>query len=515
MSATQPSFGWTRRDAIRLSLGTIAGTWLASHQVSAAEDARRVRLFVRESPIKVNGREATVISIQREGGGEGYSPDQADGFHVEVVNELKVPTCVHWHGIILPNPMDGVPFVTQEPIPPGGSMVYDFPLVQAGTYWMHSHYGLQEQFLESAPLVIWTPEQRGRADRQFVITLEDFSFTPPAEILAKLKAPEKAAMAGMAMKTPAPIELFAQAVENGKLVRRTITGQPPDIDVRYDSLLANRRAISDPEILEVEPGQTVLLRIIASSSASDFSIETGALNAEVLAVDGKDVQPIEGNYFQLAIAQRIDLLVRIPREGGAFPILAQGEGTRMLSGVVLATKGAKIPRLAAEAGKLTAALDNTQEKLLRAVSPLKPRPVDRSLAAALGGKMSGYIWTINGKAYPNRDSLDIKEGERVEIVFTNNTMMGHPMHLHGHDFQVTEIDGEKISGALRDTVEIPPNSTIKIAFDANNPGIWPLHCHIIYHLAAGMFTVVRYESAETKFWRPEESAKEILTLQPA
>ncbi len=104
-----------------------------------------VRLFVKEVPLKVLGKEVTVIAIEQANGTQGYSPEKDDGFHVEVVNQLKVPTTIHWHGLILPNLMDGVPFVTQNPIAPSESFRYDFPLKQSGTYWMHSHYGLQEQ----------------------------------------------------------------------------------------------------------------------------------------------------------------------------------------------------------------------------------------------------------------------------------------------------------------------------------------------------------------------------------
>ena len=146
-----------------------------------------VRLFVKEVPLKILGKEVTVIAIEQGDGRQGYSPEKDDGFHVEVVNQLKVPTSLHWHGLILPNLMDGVPFVTQNPIAPGKSFRYDFPLKQSGTYWMHSHYGLQEQLYNSAPLIIWTPEERAKADRQVVVMLSDFSFTPPEEILMGLK----------------------------------------------------------------------------------------------------------------------------------------------------------------------------------------------------------------------------------------------------------------------------------------------------------------------------------------
>jgi FtsP/CotA-like multicopper oxidase with cupredoxin domain len=125
--------------------------------------------------------------------------------------------------------------------------------------------------------------------------------------------------------------------------------------------------------------------------------------------------------------------------------------------------------------------------------------------------MANYNWTINGLAYPNNNSLEVKEGERVGILIRNDTGMSHPMHLHGHDVQVVEIDGKSVNGALRDTLIVPPNSATKVIFDANNPGIWAFHCHILYHAAAGMFTVLKYEGANTEFWRPEKTLSELAT----
>lgn len=499
--------------------------------LAAAENP--VRLTVQEEHIKVDNQDVTLMAIKQEDGQSGYSPDKGEGFHVEVVNDLTVPTSIHWHGLVLPNLMDGVPFVTQEPIPPGRSHVYKFPLQQAGSYWMHSHYGLQEQLLNSAPLVIWTPEEKALADKQHVIMLSDFSFTSPTEILKTLKAgmpmPKEAngkmdhAMSG----TAAPIKmegmdkkeaLYAQAWDaaGGRFIRETVQAGAPDIDVKYDALLANRRTVADPELIPVKHGQTVLLRIVAASSATDFLIDTGGLDAELLAVDGQPVKPLRGNYFQLAIAQRADLRVTIPESGESFPILFQGEGTKLLAGVILVTESAKnVPPLPVQAELPAATLSNLQETKLQAVRPLSEKKVDRSYPAVLGGNMANYTWTINGEAYPNRKSFDVKEGERVELVLKNETSMGHPMHLHGHDFQVTEIDGKKVAGAVRDTVEVPPGSTIKIVFDANNPGVWAFHCHIVYHLATGMFTVVKYEGADTKFWQPEKSVIELQNSIPA
>src|SRR5262245_50484603 len=486
-----------------------------------------VRLFVKEVPLKVLGKDLTVIAIEQADGTKGYFPEKADGFHVEVVNQLKVPTSIHWHGLILPNLMDGVPFVTQNPVAPGKSFHYDFPLKQSGTYWMHSHYGLQEQSYNSAPLIIWTPEERAKADQEVVVMLSDFSFTPADQILKGLKGgmqptDMKKSSSGKKMEGSASgkmsgnmssyssSEVVAQKWDDQKqrLVRTMVRAPEAEIDVKYDALLANRRTLDDPETISVNARQSVLLRLIAASSNQNFYVDTGTLEAELLAVDGKAVQPIKGNFFQLGAAQRLDLKITIPKDGGAYPILAQGEGTKLLCGVVLITKGASVPKLSRTASVSTAALDNTQEKRLRALNPLSDRSINRTLPAALGGNMATYVWTINGEAYPNSNSLDIQSGEHVGIAFTNSTNMGHPMHLHGHDFQVVEIAGEKIPRGLRDTLMVRPRSKMPVAFDADNAGVWPLHCHLLYHLDTGMFTVVKYDGADAKFWQPKAQAKE-------
>jgi FtsP/CotA-like multicopper oxidase with cupredoxin domain len=499
---------------------------LTSGLRATGETASPIRLYVREVPLEVLGKEVTTVEIVQENGSEGLYLQKSEGFNVEVVNQLKVPTSLHWHGLILPALMDGVPFVSQEPIPPNGTMAYKFSLVQSGTYWMHSHYGLQEQLLNAAPLIIKTPEEKGKADQQEVILLSDFSFKSPEQILNGLKggmenmkgmgkSPGPPNMNSMPMK-PMKQKLLSQQWDEStqRFWAVAVMSELPDTDVKYDALLANRRTLEDPQLFRVEPAKTVLLRIINGSSATNFFVDTGELMAELTAVDGQDVSALHGNFFQLATAQRIDLRVKIPDRGGVFPILAQGEGTGQRCGVILATEGKAIPKLSGQAEVVSAALDNTQELRLVASHPLAEKPVDRTLQCSLGGNMASYVWTINRLAYPNRDSLDVKEGERVEILFRNDTNMSHPMHLHGHDFQVVEIDGKQLDGALRDTLLVPPRSAIKVRMDANNPGIWAFHCHILYHLATGMFTVLKYDGANTEFWQPEKTLSEIPGLEP-
>lgn len=482
-----------------------------------------VKLFVRELPITVMGRPAKVAALTQSNGEQGYSPEKAEGFHVEIVNQLPVPTSIHWHGLVLPNLMDGVPFVTQDPIRPGASHRYDFPLKQSGSYWMHSHYGLQEQQLLSAPMVIRSPTQSKVADTEFTVMLSDFSFTSPQEILKglmgktqamkektqKKNMPDGEAMSMSDQKRSLVVQQWDEVSK--RLVSREVQAALPDVDVKYDALLANQRTIDNPQVFEVKPGQSVLLRLMGAASATNFFIDTGDLDADIIATDGEDVQPLKGNFFQLSTAQRLDLLVTLPQTGGVFPIFALAEGTSLQAGVLLATPGAKIPKqlLTIRPQKTMGGLDNTQETRLIAKEPLPDKPVQRTLPSVLGGNMMTYTWTINGAAYPNRNSLDVKAGERVALVISNKTGMSHPMHLHGHVFEVAEIDGQKITGAKRDTVLVPPKSTIKVIFDADNPGVWAYHCHILYHLATGMFTVLKYENVDTKYWKPERTPSEL------
>ena len=513
------NFTW--KASLFIAIGAIGVLRAAS--IEPRTEPETVKLFVRESPITVLGKTVKVTALIQSNGEQGYSPEKTNGFHVEVINQLPVPTSIHWHGLVLPNLMDGVPFVTQDPILPGASHRYDFPLKQRGSYWMHSHYGLQEQQLLSAPMVIRSPTQSKVADAELTVMLSDFSFTSPRDILKGLM-PKTPAMKGntnkKGMTDSKPMSMSAQKQSlllqqwdeaSKRLVSREVQAALPDVDVKYDALLANRRTIDDPQVFEVKPGQSVLLRLMAAASATNFFIDTGKLDATIVATDGENVQPLKGNFFQLALAQRLDLIVTIPQTGGVFPILALGEGTALQAGVLLATPGAKIPKqqLAIRAQKTMGGLDNTQEIHLMAKEPLPDKPVQRSLPSVLGGNMMTYTWTINGSGYPNRNSLNVKEGERIELVISNTTGMSHPMHLHGHVFEVTEIDGQKIAGAKRDTILVPPKSTIKVVFDADNPGVWAYHCHILYHLATRMFTVVKYENTDTKFWKPERTESEL------
>jgi FtsP/CotA-like multicopper oxidase with cupredoxin domain len=477
----------SRRAVIAGGAATLAASSIvAAAQTSPAgapEPPPPTVLRLQRREIEVNGRTASVYGIRQPDGTFGLTTEVGKPFRVRVENGIDKPSLIHWHGLTPPWRQDGVPGISGSPIPAGGSADYDFPLNFGGTFWMHSHEGLQEQLLMTAPLIIH--DQRDRADEQeVVVMLADFSFTPPEEIYANLR--KSGSMAGMGKEKG-----------GGKMMMSSMkASQPsaPDLnDVQYDAFLANFRTLADPEVVKVEPGGRVLLRAINSSSMSNFHVELGQLAGELIAVDGFAVEPVRGSRFPAAVAQRLDIRVTLPPGSGAYPVLAQVEGERNQTGLALVAGDAPIARLPVQAEAASPALTLDLERTLRALKPLAPRKPDRVHTLNLTGEMAGYVWSINGVPWtPDVPPLPVTKGERVELAFVNQTPMPHPMHLHGHEFQVVEIDGARFAGAVRDTVLVTPGRRVVVAFDANNQGWWALHCHLLYHLEAGMFTTIRY-----------------------
>src|SRR5215469_7362670 len=469
----------SRRAFLLSALATSTASTLARAQAApqtgaGGTSAAPTILRIARRGIEVNGKSASVLGIRQPDGTFGIRTQVGNRFRVRVENTLNEPSLIHWHGLTPPWQQDGVPGVSGPPIPPGGSADYDFPLRFGGTFWMHSHQGLQEQLLLAAPLII--RDQRDRPDRQeVVIELADFSFTPPQQIFEQLKKPKPmASTSGSGAATPG--------------------AAAPDLnDVKYDALLTNGRTLGDPEVVKVEPGGQVLLRIINGSAMSAYHIDLGQLKGELVAVDGFAITPVIGSRFPIAVAQRLDISVTAPRDAGAHPVLALLEGARNQTGIVLVVGSAPVARVAELAQSTSPALTLELESSLRAREPLKQRNPDRVHTLNLTGDMAKYIWSINNVAWtPDVPPLPIAKGDRVELILVNQTGMPHPMHLHGHEFQVVEIDGKRFPGAVRDTVLVPPSRRVVIAFDANNPGTWAFHCHLLYHLDAGMFTTLRY-----------------------
>ena len=331
--------------------------------------------------------------------------------------------------------------------------------------------------------------------------LHDFAFRPAAEVLAEIT--QGAAHHDMSsMDAPAQNLSGMSGKDHSGISMPGMTmggmgagGMVMDLnDFDFDAYLANDRTLADPEVIAVERGGRVLLRVINAAAATSFWIDTDGVSARLVAVDGHGVEPVAGTRFGLAMAQRLDLEIDLP-DAGAFPILALREGARERTGIILATAGAEVRRIddLAETESSAFDIDLAQEGLLRAARAqgapsLAPHPVDRSHMIMLGGAMQPYLWTINGQTWGSHTPITAKTGERVHLTFHNMSMMGHPMHLHGHVFQVVNVNGRSLDGAIRDTVYVPPMTMVTVALDVGEAARWMLHCHHMPHLFTGMMT---------------------------
>lgn len=323
-----------RRSLLCGMAGGLAGAALAPLTFpSIARATAPIReLSVRSRVIDVQGRPATVFGIVDATGRPGLDLSRADGFHVRLRNESAEPTLIHWHGLAPPFGLDGNP-LSQPPLAPGESADYAFDLTHPGTHWMHSHVGLQEQLLLSAPLIVHDDTGRGVDRQDVVMLLHDFSFTPPEEILARLVSGQ-AAHVGAGRPPAGTMDQAAMGHVMPGMDHGAAAGSggqamgPMDLnDVALDAFLVNDRDLGDPEVVPVEHGGRVRLRVINAAASTNFWLDLGPVAGTLVAVDGRAVQPVIGQRFEIAMAQRLDIELDLPLERPALPILAQRKVT--------------------------------------------------------------------------------------------------------------------------------------------------------------------------------------------
>jgi FtsP/CotA-like multicopper oxidase with cupredoxin domain len=473
--------------------------FLPPARAAAAPERRaaKLRLTADTRTLAVNGKPARVFGLVGPDGKAGLTLSPDERFRVDLANRSGTSTIVHWHGQLPPWKQDGFPWPQTPPIAAGATHSYDYAPI-AGTYWMHSHRALQEQSLMAAPLIVRGAEDE-RDDRQeVVLMLHDFSFSTPDELLAGLTKPNASQSTmtnngiGHGMKMASGNMSGPNMASPNMAGMKMASSTAMDLnDIDFDAFLANDRTLADPEVIRVERSGRVRLRVINGAAATQFWVDLGALTGTVVAADGHPVRPVRASRLPLAMAQRLDVLIDLPGNE-AYPILAQVEGKRARTGIVLAAADTPVSRLAAEAEEDAPAVDLSLERRLEAATPLAQRAADVTHRVILAGGMTPYAWSLNDEYWPNVTPLMVDSGQRVAIQLVNRSMMAHPMHLHGHAFQVTGLNGTSLSGAVRDTVLVPAMGNVTIAFDADNPGRWAFHCHNLYHQATGMMTEVRY-----------------------
>jgi FtsP/CotA-like multicopper oxidase with cupredoxin domain len=498
----------SRRHLLRGTVAAATGFLPGAGASAAAQTPVQLNAMTRTLDVK--GKSATVLGVMQNKGLPGLFLDPGQRFTVNLANRLREDTIVHWHGQTPPVGDDGVAITGEEKvIGPDTVRAYDY-VPRQGTYWMHSHQGMQEMQLLAAPLIVRTADDLKQDAQEVTVILHDFTFKTPAEVIKQVSG---GAMSHMPMSDrpmsdrPMSDRPMSGVPSGGAMPGMCGGGKPqakppmqmgddgqPDVnDFDYDAYLANDRTLDDPMVVRTERNGRVRLRLINGASSTIFWLELDGADGTLIAVDGERVRPLRGRRFPMAEAQRLDIMVDVPA-GKVVPVLAQREGDRVRTGIILAAPGgmvAKIPELA----KLPSEpMGISLEAHLSALNPLATHPVNRRIPVVLSGSMAPYKWFINGRSWANREPLRVAKGQRVEFNIVNQTPMGHPMHLHGHAFQVVELNGKGLVGALRDTVQVPAKGSVNIAFDADNPGRWLFHCHNLLHMETGMITEVIYDT---------------------
>jgi FtsP/CotA-like multicopper oxidase with cupredoxin domain len=427
-------------------------------------------LTIETRSLDIKGRAAKVFGITGPSGRPGLDMLLSEPFEFNLQNNLGEATAIHWHGLAPPSAQDGVPMLSAAAMTPGELRSYNFENKKSGTHWMHSHVGLQEQRMLAAPLIVRETEKPLFDEQEHVVMLHDFTFRDPAEILAELKS------------------------GGGAHAMHNMPGMMMGGDVEYDAMLANDRTLDDPEVLRLEKGAALRLRVINGCSATNMWIDLGELRGALIAVDGNTVLPLWGSLFPIAIAQRADIRLQLPPGSGRWPILFQSEGAALRSGIIIQAGTGQIAKLSdrGEAGDM---IDLALEAKLRSVAQVLDEPVSHTEFVQLTGGDENYDWGFNGKSMMHDVLFNVRQGERVEVVMQNLTSMAHPMHLHGHYFKVVAIGDQRFSGAVRDTILVPAGARVAIQFDADNPGSWAFHCHHLYHMNSGMMAAMGYSGA--------------------
>jgi len=495
----------------------------------------------------VDGRKGRAVAVNGSVPGPILRLKEGQRVRITVDNRMDEETSIHWHGLLVPFAMDGVPGITFPGIPARSRFVYEFPVVQSGTYWAHSHSGFQEQEGLYLPVVI---DPAGpdpvAADREHVVMLSDFAFVPPARILQRLKQEsggfncQRQTVAGLLRGRDQP---FRDRVEWARMLM-----DPTDIaDVTgaVYTYLVNGMGPRDNWTGLFKPGEKVRLRFINAGAQTIFDVRIPGLALTIVAADGQPVRPVEVDEFQIANGETFDVIVQ-PAEDRAYTLVAEAADRSGLARGTLAPRAgmsAEVPKLRARPvdtmrdmgmdmsgmghmkGMEMSMLDPlnapqvkmgpgvqmispmpvdrlgepgqgladaghrvlTYRQLSGLAPPPDPRPPGRTLEIRLTGNMERFTWGFDGVRYSDGPKpYAFRAGERVRVVLVNDTMMAHPIHLHGHFFDLAT--GAEGPPPRKHTVTVAPGG--KVAWDFTpEPGDWAFHCHMFYHMAVGMFQV--------------------------
>lgn len=549
------------RDALLAGAGlTFAGmfpAWARSGTGGLVPDrptlsGEDIALTVGNSRFTVGGRTGHAVTINGMLPAPLIRLREGQNVRIAVTNTLDEDTSIHWHGVLLPFHMDGVPGVSFPGIRPGETFVYEFPIRHAGTFWYHSHSGMQEPLGHYGPLV-FDPAGSDpvQYDREHIIVLSDWSFVHPHVMLQKLKKEpgyfnyQRQTLTSLSGQGGSP-EPMSRADRRLWARMRMDPTDIADVTAASYTYLINGHGPNENWTGLFRPNERVRLRFINASAMTVFNVRIPNLPMTVVNADGNDVRPVEVDEFQISVAETYDVVVG-PTEDRAFTLVAESVDRSGMGRATLAPRPgmiAPVPPLRARptlgmddmgmdhgshghaaamnmrdkslapphvkvgpgvdmiapvpqdaAGKRGLGLEDVGHRVLVytdlvALQPNPdPRPPSRSLEIHLTGTMERFMWSFDGRKFSEGvEPIRFSRNERVRVTLVNNTMMQHPIHLHGHFFEV--VNGHPGHHPVKHTVNVMPGS--KIAFDltADNPGDWAFHCHLLFHMHAGMFNVV-------------------------
>ena len=502
-------------------------------------------LYVKDTTVNYSGRKAHGIAINGQIPAPTLEFTEGDTAEIIVHNLMNTETSLHWHGIILPNDQDGVPYLTSAPIKAHSVYRYSFPIVQNGTYWYHSHTALQEQSGLYGAFIIHKKEKAPM--REFVVLLSDWTDEKPQEVLRSLKS----ANDWYAIKKQAT-QNWGEATLNGhwgtKAKQEWLRMLAMDVsDVYYHRFLINGK--TSQQLSTIEAGEIIRLRIINGSASTYFWLQFAGSPLQVVASDGMEVVPVVADRMIIAVSETYDVIVTIPDNmryelrataedrtsatslwigdgmsipAPVLPPLKYFDGMKMMNGMMnfdgsMDDMGMQMraqsmdmnvvmyPEITGgekkktknkpeeemqhhsptHTGELPKKIKTLNYTMLRApdATTLPDAPFTE-LRFELTGNMNRYQWSINDKTVSESDKIFIRRGDNVRIIMYNNSMMRHPMHLHGQFFRV--LNGQGAFAPLKNVLDVMPMETDTIEFAAPYEGDWFFHCHILYHMMSGM-----------------------------
>jgi FtsP/CotA-like multicopper oxidase with cupredoxin domain len=469
----------------------VPGNPLAPDAIAAAEASRphtgkavTAHLAPGAADIDLGGTKARTLAYNGQVPGPLIRASVGDDIDVRVDNGLDHPSSVHWHGLALRNDMDGAAPASPD-IAPGSNFTYRFSSQYPGTYWAHPHTGLDTDYGLYVPVIIDDPAEPGRYDAEWIVMLDDWTSgvgTSPEAIFKGLRSmgamEHMPGMGGMGAMPGTP-------GVGGVAASELLGGDAGDVSYPY--YIINGRIPSAASTFSATPGQRIRIRIINAAADTAFRVALAGHRMTVTHTDGFPVVPTDVDALLLGMGERYDVIVTAG--DGVFPLVAHAEGKNALARALLSTSRGSAPDAAFRPPELTGRI-GTVDTFSATTEVQLPDRSDLAMQARLTGTMMQYDWMINGRPYDQTVPLSVRQGQHATLTFSNETMMWHPMHLHGHTFQVIRPDGS--AGPRKDTVIVKPMQTVTVGLVADNPGVWMLHCHNGYHMDAGMMTTLNY-----------------------